>query len=161
MDKARNEFIDVLVRYRNLTMHDITVVFDGYHQGGGMEHTTIRSGVKVIYSRLRERADDVIKRIIAKDRREWIVVTSDRSIISHAWSVNSIPVPSIRFYQIVTEATGKTDHVNEVEDSGKDDAGRLADLHAEDDGEIGRSRKGNPHMRSKKEKAVKKALGKL
>jgi len=161
MDKARNEFIDLLARYRSLTMHDITVVFDGYHQGGGIEHTTILSGVKVIYSRLRERADDVIKRIISKDRKEWIVVTSDRSIMSHAWSVNSIPVPSNRFHQIVTEATGKTDYVNEADDSGKDDAGRLADLNAEGDGESSRYRKGNPHMLSKKEKAVKKALGKL
>ena len=50
------------------------------------------AGIKVIYSRLSDKADAVIKRIISSDRREWIVVSSDKDIASHAWSSGSIPI---------------------------------------------------------------------
>ena len=157
MEKARDGFVDLLIDYKKIKTHDITVVFDGYKSGVGVEHVAVRGGVKIIYSRLGERADDVIKRIISKDRKEWIVVTSDRSIADHTWSVNSIPIPSDRFYEAVSKQINRNNA--ETETTGKDaDEFLYKDL---DDDEYSHSLKGNPHRLSKKEKAIRRALGKL
>src|SRR5208282_4342359 len=102
MEKAREELIDLMARYKLIKPHDITVVFDGYKAGRGNESKAVRGGVTVIYSKLAEKADEVIKRIITEDRKEWIVVSSDRDIANHAWAVNSIPVPSDVFIRIVS-----------------------------------------------------------
>jgi len=157
MEKARDGFVDLLIDYKKIKAHDITVVFDGYKNGAGTEHVTVRGGVKIIYSRLGERADDVIKRIISKDRKEWIVVTSDRSIADHAWSVSSVPIQSDGFYEAVLKQINR--NKTETETTGKDvDELLYKDI---DDGEYGHSLKGNPHRLSKKEKAIRRALGKL
>jgi hypothetical protein len=151
MEKAREEFIDLIVRYRKIKPHDITVVFDGHKTGSGVENSMVRGSVKIIYSRLGERADDVIKRIISRERKEWIVVSSDRDIANHAWAVNAIPVPSDTFYTIVSRQTG-TDASMEDEPEAKEIAEDYEDYPA---------RKGSSHQLSKKEKAIRKALSKL
>jgi len=150
MEKARDGFVDLLIQYRMLKTHDITVAFDGYKSGAGTEHVAVRGGVKIIYSRLGDRADDVIKRNISTDKREWIVVSSDREIINHTWSVNSIPIPSERFFEIVSRQTGQGAGANEF---------LYKDL--DDDFEGHRVQKGNPHQLSKKEKAIRRVLSKL
>ena len=78
--------IDALIEYGKRKSHDLTVVFDGWRTGQGQESRTVIGGVKVIYSRIGDKADSVIKRMISAERREWIVVTSDREIADHAWS---------------------------------------------------------------------------
>jgi predicted RNA-binding protein with PIN domain len=157
MEKARDGFVDLLVDYKKIKAHDITVIFDGYKSGSGVESVAVRGGVKIIYSRLAERADDVIKRIISKDRKEWIVVSNDRDIANHAWSVNSIPIPSGRFYEAVSKQINRNNA--ETGTTGKDaDEFLYKDL---DDDEYSHSLKGNPHRLSKKEKAIRRALGKL
>src|SRR5208283_3779273 len=103
MEKAREQLIGLIIQYKLSSGHDITIVFDGYKAGQGNESRAVRGGVAVIYSKLDEKADEVIKRIITKDRKEWIVVSSDRDIANHAWAVNSIPVPSDAFIRIVSE----------------------------------------------------------
>ncbi|GAB4421521.1 MAG: hypothetical protein OHK0032_17250 [Thermodesulfovibrionales bacterium] len=103
--------------------------------------------MKIIYSRLGEKADSVIKRVVSNDRREWIVVSSDRAISSHAWSVGSVPIPSETFLPFIWETTPN----NKVED----------DLEEEDGMELNMPLKGNPKKPSKKERAVKRALSKL
>ncbi len=152
-----------MVRYRLIKGHDITIVFDGYKAGKGHENKAVRGGVAVIYSKLAEKADEVIKRIITKDRKEWIVVTSDRDIVNHAWAVNSIPVPSDAFIRIVSEkAAGNKEGT--AGGSGYDE-----DIHGEtaewkDSGEYDEDAfagKGNPYKLSKKEKSVRRALSKL
>jgi predicted RNA-binding protein with PIN domain len=106
----------------------------------------VRGGVKVIYSRLGEKADSVIKRILSTERREWIVVSSDREIANHAWATDSIPVPSEEFLPFL-EGTGTA----VIPSSGKDG----------DDTELREERKGNPRKPSRKERAMNRALGKL
>lgn len=155
MEKARDGFVDLLIGYRKIKMHDITVVFDGYKSGSGIENVAVRGGVKIIYSRLGDRADDVIKRLISKDRREWIVVSNDRDIANHAWSVNSIPIPSERFFEIVSRHAGQI-----VKQTREETADGLSYKDFEEDG-YSHASKGNPYQLSKKEKAAKRALGKL
>ncbi|MDA8214690.1 MAG: NYN domain-containing protein [Nitrospiraceae bacterium] len=155
MEKARDGFVDLLIDYKKIKAHDITVVFDGYKSGAGVENVAVRGGVKIIYSRLGERADDVIKRIISNDRKEWIVVSNDRDIANHAWSVNSIPIPSERFFEIVSRQAGQI-----FEQTEEETADELSCKDFEEDG-YSHASKGNPYQLSKKEKAIRGALGKL
>lgn len=144
MEKARRRFIDLLIRYKSLKEeHDITVVFDAYKSGDKEEHITSEGGVKVIYTKLGETADDVIKRIISHERREWAVVTSDRDLIRHTWSVNSIPVSSDVFFDILHSGIAQhiEANINNIEDI--------------------KPLKGSPHRLSKKDRAIKRVLSKL
>ena len=160
MEKAREDLIDLMIQYKLIKAHDITIVFDGHKEGRGNESKAVRGGVTVIYSKLAEKADEVIKRIITKDRKEWIVVTSDRDIANHAWAVNSIPVPSDVFIRIVSkEAAGRGNHpsVYEADIHGKTAEWKESGEHY-DDVSAG---KGNPYKPSKREKSVRRALNKL
>lgn len=155
MEKVRDEFVDLLIDYKKIKAHDITVVFDGYKSGAGTEHLAVRGGVKIIYSRIAERADDVIKRIITNERKEWIVVSSDRDIVNHAWSVNSIPIPSERFFEMVSRQAGQV-----VKQTKEETADELFYKDFEED-EYSHASKGNPCQLSKKEKAIRRVLSKL
>src|SRR5512135_465073 len=93
--------IDSLIEYRKKRGHEITVVFDGWKTGEAQESRSMTGGIKVVFSRVGEKADSVIKRIISSERREWIVVTSDRDIADHAWASGSVPVPSDDFLRVI------------------------------------------------------------
>jgi len=58
-------------------------------------------GVRVIYSGVAEKADDVIKRILKTEKLFWIVITSDREIEKQAWKENCVPVSSSLFSEIL------------------------------------------------------------
>jgi predicted RNA-binding protein with PIN domain len=147
MEKARDTLLDAVIEYRKVKDHDITVVFDGYKNGMATQQLSFRDNVKVIFTRLGERADDVIKKTVTQERREWIVVTADRDIADHAWAAGSVAVASERFMDIITRARRiNTDEVREVE---------------QDDEDERHERKGNPFRPSKKEKTLRRILGKL
>lgn len=103
-------------------------------------------GVRVIYSRLGDKADSVIKSLIEKDRREWIVISSDRVIMEHAWKYSSVPLPSDQF-------------MRRLEHADNDVTGGDFELLEEDDRM--RQQKGSSRQRSKKEKALIRVLNKL
>jgi len=143
LEKQRGMLIDSLIEYGKKKGHEMTVVFDGWKTGEAQESRSITGGVKVIFSRVGEKADSVIKRIISSERREWIVVTSDRDIADHAWASGSVPVPSDDFLRVIE--------------------GNSSPFIAEEDEEDFQEprRKGNPRKLSRKEKALKRALSKL
>ncbi len=147
MNAEREKLIRLLSVYRKIKSHDIILVFDGWKSGSHKEETLKTGGITVIYSRLGETADYVIKRIISRDKREWIVITSDRDIASFAWANGSIAVPSDRFRAVLEEA-------------GSPFAGEYEPLY-EDEISGARRSKGNPRTPSKKEKALMRALRKL
>lgn len=126
------------------------VVFDGWKSGGGSESSSVVGGVRVIYSRLGERADSVIKRILSTEKREWIVVSSDREIANHAWATGSVPVASEEFLNFM-EASGAGRPAADVSNHDKDEEGF----------ETSGQRKGNPRKLSRKERAMNRAFGKL
>lgn len=136
--------IEALITFRQRRGHDITVVFDGWKTGEGQESQTVTGGIRVIYSRIGEKADILIKRIVSTVKRQWIVVSSDRDIANHAWSVGSIPVAVEDFFGIL----GRKELSLDAEEQ-------------DDNEDILYRRKGNPRQLSKKEKALARALSKL
>ncbi len=64
--------------------YEITVVFDGWRSGSMVETTEWARGVRVVYSRLGERADEVIKRLIDRSPAQTVVVSNDIEIRTHA-----------------------------------------------------------------------------
>ena len=143
LEKEREILINSLIEYKRGKGHDITVVFDGWKTGEARESRYVTGGIRVIYSRIGEKADSVIKRIISSDRREWIVVTSDREIADHAWASGSVPLPADDFLKATERRTS-------------------AFLPEDNEEEYNEPRrKGNPRKPSKKEKALKRALSKL
>lgn len=151
LEGERDRLINLLMGYRKRKGHRIVVVFDGWKGGSRTEETVVKGGVRIIYSRLGEKADAVIKRIIATDRQEWIVVSSDREVAAFAWSTGSVPVSSGEFSSLL-ETKGLETNVS-VLVSGKE--------MDEDNEEAQGCRKGNPRKVSKKERAIRRALCKL
>ncbi len=151
MEEAREGLIDLLISYKNIKNHNITVVFDAYKQGDKYEHSSYRGGIRIIYTRLGQTADDVIKRIISEVRKEWVIITSDRDVVKYTWAVNSIPVSSDVFNDILQRtsrnASADIKDTEEIEDIGDDD--------------IIKRQKGSAYRLSKKHRAVKRILGKL
>jgi uncharacterized protein len=160
MEKARDILIDALVGYRQMGDHEITVVFDGYRNGMPTQKVSYKGNVKVIFSRLGERADDVIKKTVSQEHREWIVVTADRDIVDHVWAADSVPVPPERFMDIITKRLRiKNADVQAVQ--GKDQVYGKYVVQAGDEEDDQHNRKGNPYRPSRKEKAVRRVLAKL
>ena len=123
------------------------LVFDGWKSGQSREVSSAKGGVNVIFSRLGEKADSVIKRIISAERREWIVISSDREIADHAWASDCVPVLSEVFFKFL--------------ESGSASSGLSPSEEEGDDAQPERQRKGNPRKLSKKDKAMNRVLGKL
>ncbi|NWF51639.1 MAG: NYN domain-containing protein [Nitrospirae bacterium] len=145
LEKERNLLIESLIEYKKKKGHNITVVFDGWKTGWLKENQSIVGGIKVIYSRLGERADSVIKRIMSTERGSWIVITSDRDIIAHAWSSGSIPISSEDFLKAISKSQTEENITYEKDE----------------DDYLKPKKKGNPRRLSKKEKAIRQTLSKL
>jgi len=142
LEKARDGLIHRLERYCSIKGHDLTVIFDGWKEGQPYE-TRFRHGrVTVIYSRLGEKADSVIERILSERKRSWIVVSSDRAVSDFAWGMGYASVSSQEFETKLESATLRGDF-EKIEE------------------ETERPRKGNPRKPNKRQRLKLKALEKL
>ncbi len=98
--------------------HKITIVFDGWQGGSSTESRKKEQGISVIYSRLGERADEVIKRLAQESKRELTIVTSDRGIIQALESKRILTMGAQEFQERLLrsgqEAINKKDEI-EVE----------------------------------------------
>lgn len=80
LEQGRQFLVKRLSSYQRMKNHGITVVFDGWEEGHASEgHDQVR-GIKVVFSRRGEKADEVIKRLSAEKKGNAIVVTSDREL---------------------------------------------------------------------------------
>lgn len=81
LEEGREALLRTLGDYRQRRpQHKITVVFDGWQGGGLRESRDVHRGVGVVYSRRGERADEVIKRLLARERGRAVLVSSDREL---------------------------------------------------------------------------------
>ncbi|MBI5102566.1 MAG: NYN domain-containing protein [Nitrospirae bacterium] len=147
---ARNRLVVRLSEYAKLRGHDITVVFDGWKSGGKEDAASAVGGVKVIYSRLGDKADLVIKRMISGIKKDWIVITSDREIADHAWSEGCVAVPSEVFESRLSASGSGTESEYGAADDDDDRTEAFKGKY-----------RGNPMRPSKKEKALQRAIKKL
>ena len=87
---------DALVRRLNadpsLRHNSITVVFDGAKGGQPYEHAEQKGRVRVLYSRLGESADEVIKRLVDAAAGEVRVISNDRELRDHTSWRGGTPV---------------------------------------------------------------------
>ena len=98
LEQSRNLLIDHLVRYRQLKMLNLTVVFDGWHSGSANETHRAQDGIRIVFSRLGEKADAVIIRLAREKNSNAVVVSSDREIRSAVERFGAVaPRSSARF----------------------------------------------------------------
>lgn len=80
LQEGREALLTALTVYRRVKGHRITIVFDGWERGGISEQVRLIAGLRVIFSRRGERADQAILRLIEKAPSGTVVVTSDRAL---------------------------------------------------------------------------------
>jgi predicted RNA-binding protein with PIN domain len=123
---------------------EITVVFDGWQGGWSTEKRERKKGIDLVFSKLGEKADEVIKRLAREKGAGATVVTSDREISRYAERMAVAVIPSDQFKEKMESALvkGEKDFQDEEEGSGE-------------------KKKGPSRMLSKKEKRMRSALKKL
>lgn len=97
--RGREKLLEDLVRYKALRGHRITVVFDGWKGGEISEVSESVKGIRVIFSRLGEKADHVIKRIVEKEGEKAVIVTSDSDIAHFASKKKAAVISASGFEQ--------------------------------------------------------------
>lgn len=94
------QLVERLAAYRRRRRAEITVVFDPSPDGGPpLEETLQQGGVRVIYARPGQRADEVICRLVrrARDRRSLTVISSDRAVQAEARYLGARVIPAHEF----------------------------------------------------------------
>lgn len=147
LEKARRDIIEKLSLYSKLRGHDITIVFDGWKSGQATATKLQIGNVKIIYSRLGEKADFAIKNILSeKQQKNWIVVSSDREIADFADRRDFVSLKSDEFERRLYSGFHSAEN-EKTEDSDED--------------EVTVRQKGNPRRLSKKMIKKLRALEKL
>jgi len=141
----RDRLINQLSAYRQVRPCEITVVFDGWQGGWNTEKREKKKGIEVIFTRLGEKADEVIKRLIKEEGSGAIVITSDRDVSKYAERMAVAVIPSDQFREKIERSASKIekDFAEEVEE------------------ERGFKRKGPSKRLSKKERRRRSVLKKL
>jgi predicted RNA-binding protein with PIN domain len=141
----RDRLIDQLSAYRKLKQCDLTVVFDGWQRGWLTEKKEMRKGVEIIFSKVGEKADEVIKRLVRERGSGVTVITSDREISNYAERLTVAVIPSDQFKEKMEKAFVKIEeNLEKVEEEGR-----------------GVKKKGPSRRLSKKEKRKLATLKKL
>lgn len=83
-ESAREQLLRELALYHQRKAHPMTVVFDGWQHGCGVEHQEFRAGVEVRFSKRGQKADQVIQRLAEACGKDCAVVSSDREVAAFA-----------------------------------------------------------------------------
>lgn len=151
LEAGRQALLRSLAGYRQRRGHRITVVFDGWAGGSPREERDRAGGVSVIYSRLGEKADEVIKRLLQGGAEEIMVVTSDREIVNFAARRGKTSIDSVAFAALLEGVAGEPSPGTAPE----------AEAQEDDDRRGAARKKGPAHRRSKRERAALARIKKL
>lgn len=144
----RERLVEKLSAYRQAKSCGVMAVFDGWQGGWPTEKREKQKGIELIFSRIGEKADEVIKRLIREKGSGAVVVTSDREIARYASRLSVPVIPSERFLEKLENVA---DQKVKKEERGPEEEGE----------ERGSKKKGPSRRPSKKEKRLKLALKKL
>ncbi len=158
LESQRRGLLRRLIEYRKLTGHDITLVFDGHGGVSSKETVKVEGGVGIIFSRIAKKADDVIKEMLVREKKYFIVVSSDREVADFAWAQGSVPVSSADFLGKLSRALREKEFAGDEGMMDELTEKMLGDEEEEDEWSV---RKGSSHRLSKRRKAVTRALTKL
>lgn len=148
LPRERDRLIDTLSAYRRARPCRITIVFDGWQAGWATESREKRKGIDLVFSRVGEKADEVIKRLARSSGAGAVVVSSDLEIRNYAEGLKVPVIPSDQFREKMRAASLAT--------------GPRAEKNGEGEGpEEGQRKKGPSRRLSKKEKRRRTALKKL
>jgi predicted RNA-binding protein with PIN domain len=100
LESKRNWLVQRLTTYRKIKQFNLMVVFDGWRSGAGEETLQTSDGVWVVYSRLGEKADQVIIRLARGKGSGSVVITSDREIQKAVERFGAVAVSSDEFSRI-------------------------------------------------------------
>jgi predicted RNA-binding protein with PIN domain len=97
LQAGRDALVNALAAYRKMKPFPVTIVFDGGDAVPGLPRRDRLRGIHMRFSRAGELADDVIKRIIVREKAKALVVSSDMDIVSYAHSKGAVTVSSKEF----------------------------------------------------------------
>jgi len=119
LERKRNGLLHQLSHYRERKGFSITVVFDAWNSRSIQEVVQTRQGVRVLYSRQGEKADEVIVRIIRGKGSSCVVVTSDREVRRAVEKFGATAIYTTEFVDILRslESSGMADMPDHI-DSG-------------------------------------------
>ena len=139
----RERLTDRLSTYQKLKQCEVTVVFDGWLEGWSRETREKRKGIEVIFSKLGEKADEVIKRLVKEKGSGAVVITSDRDVARFAQKMDVAVIPSEQFREKLEQRSSS------MREEGPEEE------------ESGMKKKGPSRRLSKKEKKNRAASKKL
>jgi len=160
LEEGRKALIRSLVEYQKKRGHSVTVVFDGWLGGSPHEERDRAGGVEIIYSRLGEKADEVIKRLSAKSGEEIAVVTSDRDIATYTTRRGHSVISSPAFDNLLeampeSSKTASDSGASQTSDNDyRNNGWNAADEDNEDD--TGKAKKKGPSRRLSKQKRAER-----
>ena len=144
---AREALVDALAAYKRLKGHKITIVFDGSNAPLDTQNQDRQKGINITFSRKAELADEVIKRMAARDKHKALVVSSDREVVEFASQQGAATISSPTFEQKVAMA-----HLADVTD----------DAVMENEGWVPTTKKKGPRKRlSKRQRRNRTKIRKL
>ena len=146
-ESSRERLVQELSAYHQRKGHAVTVVFDGWRDGLGMEQREFCSGVEVWYSRRGERADQVIQRLAQDHGRSCAVVSSDREVAQSARAAGAFVMGAQEFVGRLSEPSSSTQPVPWK----KDEEGDIRTRRSSD-------KKGNPRKLPKSLRARQRKL---
>ena len=101
LEHKRKWLVQQLSLFREKKNFEVTVVFDGWQSGLRYEVEEKKAGVRIVFSRLGEKADAVIIRIARAKGSGCIVVTSDREIRSAVEKFGAVSLRAGEFAEIL------------------------------------------------------------
>ncbi len=143
LQRERERLIDRLSAYQKMRACGLTVVFDGWQEGWGTETREKKKGIEVIFSKLGQKADEVIKRLAKERGSGTVVITSDREVARFVQRMDVAVVPSEQFRERLEMASSRLSEENPEEEAN------------------GTKKKGPARRLSKKEKKARAASKKL
>ena len=154
MEHDRAHLIHELGRYAKRKHHQLMVVFDGWKSGDPCEGQQSMSGITVIFSKLGERADQVIQRLCVEYGSNAVVVSSDREISDYARSQGNFTISAQEFEQRLRQTSSTETRRPAKGEAATDDD--VAEPHS--GGKQTGKKKGNPRKLPKKERLRNRRL---
>jgi predicted RNA-binding protein with PIN domain len=112
LEQAREKLLRLLVQFKAATGHKVSVIFDGSSPYGGLP-VDARMGIRMIFSRKPEKADDIIMEEIVRETNpgQLIVVSSDREIQKEALEFKARTLDAHSFLDLMQSTLeSKTEH---------------------------------------------------